>query len=173
MISKEQTTISKAAENLANFAFSREDVKQIINTIPDELPVNRVTIEYELQILKIISVGWGITFFLENFSYKTPMAELFWNFIKEFSKDLSVAASTTTGKDIDYFNIVKKRLDMYVTAMNKNSEAPEPAVVVGPEFAAICGHQDEVFTVMAGSKLFLLTIGNVKEYLESVTVDYN
>ena len=48
-----------------------------------------------------------------------------------------------------------------------------PAVVIGPEFAEICGHKDEVFTVMAGSKLFLLTIGNVRDYLESVTIEHN
>jgi hypothetical protein len=34
--------------------------------------------------------------------------------------------------DIDYFQILKDRLDMYVDAMAKKPDAAEPAAVIGP-----------------------------------------
>jgi hypothetical protein len=72
------------------------------------------------------------------------------------------------GQQIDYFQILKDRLDMYVAALAKNPEAAEPALVVGPEFARICGNVDDLFTFMAGSKMFISTINKVKAYLESI-----
>jgi hypothetical protein len=57
---------------------------------------------------------------------------------------------------------------MYVAALSKNSDAPEPALVIGPEFARICGNADDIFTFMAGSKMFISTINNVKAYLEMI-----
>jgi hypothetical protein len=74
------------------------------------------------------------------------------------------------GNDIDYFQILKERLDMYLAAMNQNPDAPEPAVVVGPEFARTCGNVDDAFTVMTGSRMFIATIGSVKEYLETINL---
>ncbi len=72
------------------------------------------------------------------------------------------------GHDIDYFQVLTKRLDTYVAAMAKKPDAPEPAVAIEPEFARTCGNVDDVFTVMIGSKMFIATIGSVKEYLEAV-----
>ncbi len=70
--------------------------------------------------------------------------------------------------DIDYFQILKDRLDMYVDAMAKKPDATEPAVVIGPEFARNCGDVDDTFTIMTGSKMFIATIGGVKVYLEAI-----
>ena len=72
------------------------------------------------------------------------------------------------GRDIDYFQILKERLDMYVTALAQKPDAPEPAVVIGPEFAVTCGNADDIFTVMTGSKMFIVTIDIVKEYLAAI-----
>jgi hypothetical protein len=71
------------------------------------------------------------------------------------------------GQDIDYFQILQERLDMYVDAMAQNPEAPEPSTVIGPEFARACGNSDDIFTFMTGSKMFLSTTCQVKEYLET------
>ncbi len=57
---------------------------------------------------------------------------------------------------------------MYVDAMNKNTKAKEPAVVIGPAFAGVCENRDDVFTVMTGSRLFIATAGSIKSYLEEV-----
>jgi hypothetical protein len=73
-----------------------------------------------------------------------------------------------TGHDIDYFQILKDRLDMYVAALTEKTDAAEPAAVIGPEFARACGSIDDIFTVMTGSRMFIATVDSVKEYLETI-----
>lgn len=166
--SKIKPVIEKAGEDLLSFAIGRQDVKWLINRLPEDTEINRGTVEYELQILKIISVGWGISYYLENNPHKDQLLELYWNSIFELSQSISSTAGFMIGNDIDYFQILKDRLDMYVGAMAKKPDATEPAVVIGPEFARNCGDVDDIFAIMTGSKMFIATIGGVKEYLETV-----
>jgi hypothetical protein len=72
------------------------------------------------------------------------------------------------GKEIDYFQELRDRLDLYINALADKPDAPEPAVVIGPQFARICGGSDDVHTVMAGAKLFIGVLAAVREYLESL-----
>ena len=158
--------IEKAGEDLLSFAIDREDVKWLMAQLPEEAEIKRGTVEYELQILKIISVGWSISYYLENSPHKNQLLELYWNAVYELSQSISSTTGLMIGNDIDYFQILKDRLDMYVNAMAKKPDATEPAAVIGPEFARNCGNVDDTFTIMTGSKMFIATIGGVKEYLE-------
>ncbi|OEU65731.1 MAG: hypothetical protein BBJ57_11775 [Desulfobacterales bacterium PC51MH44] len=160
--------IEKAGEDLLSFAIDREDVKWLMAHLPEEAEIKRGTVEYELQILKIISVGWSISYYLENSPQKNQLLELYWNAVYEFSQSISTTTGLMIGHDIDYFQILKGRLDMYVDAMAKKPDVPEPAVVIGPEFARTCGNVDDIFTFMTGSKMFIATIRRVKEYLEAI-----
>ena len=108
-----KSELEKAEADLLDFAVDREDVKWLMDRLPEQADIKRVTVEYELQILK-------------------------------------------------------ERLDMYVAALSKNPDAAEPALVIGPEFARICGNVDDIFTFMTGSKMFISTINKVKAYLESI-----
>lgn len=108
-----KSELEKAGEDLLDFAVDREDVKWLMDRLADKADIKRVTVEYELQILK-------------------------------------------------------DRLDMYVAALAKNPDAPEPALVIGPEFARVCGNVDDIFTFMIGSKMFISTINKVKAYLETI-----
>ena len=100
--------------------------------------------------------------------YKNELSEIFWNTIREFGQGLTETTKLMTGADVDYFQVVKDRLNMYVDAMNENPDAKEPAVIIGPEFARVCGNREDVFTIMTGSRLFIATAGSVKSYLEEV-----
>jgi len=164
---KQKTGIERAGGDLFEFAVDREDVKTLMASLPEEAEIKRVTVEYELQILKIISVGWAISYYLDDLPYKNSLLEFYWKEVNEFSQDLSTTTGLMTGQDIDYFSILKERLDMYLDAMHKKPDAPEPAVVLGPEFARTCGNVNDAFTVMTGSRMFISTIGSVKEYLET------
>jgi hypothetical protein len=164
----EKTGLEQAGENLFNFAVDREDVKTLVEHLPKEVKCKPAAIEYELQLLKIISTGWSISFFMDNSPYKNQLADIFWKLIHEFSASLSETTGLMTGQDIDYFQILKSRLDFYVAALAEKSEATEPAAVIGPAFAKFCGDQDDVFSVMTGSRMFILTIARVKEYLEPI-----
>lgn len=158
----------QAAEDLFNYALEREDIKLLIGQLASAAKVAPATFDYELQILKIISVGWSISYHLAGHpGRRNAIGELFWRAVNEFSRTLSETTGLMIGQDIDYFEILKKRLDQYVKAMEGNSQAPDPAVVIGPVFAGLCGHQDDIFAVMAGTKMFANAVIRVRQYLEA------
>ena len=147
---KKKSKIEKTGEDLFNFAIDREDVKWLMERLPPEADVKRTTVEYELQILKIIGVGWSISYYLTNSPQKNKLLELYWNSVNEFSRDLTTTMEYMIGQDIDYFQVLKDRLNMYVDAMAHNPDASEPAAVIGPEFSKACGNADDLFTFMTG-----------------------
>ena len=165
---EEKSGIEKAGEDLFKFAADRDDLKLIMSLLPEGADIKRETVEYELQILKFISTGWSITYFLDNSPHKDQLAELYWETVCQYSLSISEATDLMTGQKIDYFQIVKERLEMYIEAMKARPETPEPAIIMGPEFARTCGNVDDVFTVMAGSRMFKSTVGSVKEYFEKI-----
>ena len=57
---------------------------------------------------------------------------------------------------------------MYLKALTEKPETTEPAAVIGPEFAKYCGNADDIFAVMTGSRMFIITVASVKEYIESI-----
>ena len=160
--------VEKAGEDLFNFAINREDIKTLMTHLSEEADIKRGKVEYELQILKIISIGWSISYYLENGAQKNQLLESYWQAVHEFSQSISTTTGLMIGNDIDYFQILKERLDIYVAAITQKPKAPEPAVIIGPEFARTCGNMDDVFTVMTGSRMFIATIGGVKEYLDTI-----
>jgi hypothetical protein len=168
--SNQSTTVTaQAGEDLFNYAIEREDVKLLMGQLSQSAQVKPASMEYELQILKIISVGWSISYFLAGVPRrKTALGDLFWCAINNFSKELSQTTGLMTGADIDYFEILKKRLDQYIRAMEDNPQAPDPAVVIGPVFAGFCGNGDDLFAAMAGTKIFANTTARVRQYLEAV-----
>ena len=168
-----KSVVEIAGEDLFNFAVDREDIKALITHLPKETECKPEAVEYELQLLKIISTGWSISFFLEETNHRDELAESFWKSIHDFSETLSETTQLMTGQDINYFNILKERLDMYVEALTEKPEATEPAAVVGPEFAKVCGNADDIFAIMTGSRMFIITVASVKEYLEKIMLPYN
>lgn len=163
-----KTGLEQVGENLFNFAVDREDVKALVQHLPKETKCTPAAIEYELQLLKIISTGWSISFFMENSPHKDQLEDNFWKLIHEFSASLSETTGLMTGQDIDYFQIVKSRLDLYVAALTEKPGITEPAAVIGPAFAKFCGDPDDVFSVITGSRMFIITVARVKDYLESI-----
>jgi hypothetical protein len=161
-------TIEDVPMDLFNYAVDREDLKTLLASFPDGAAVNRSKVEYELQILKFIGVGWSISYFLQASPYKDPITEDYWRAVHELSRSISSSAALMAGKEIDYFQELRDRLDLYINALADKPDAPEPAVVIGPEFARICGGSDDVHTVMAGAKMFIVLLGSVREYLETM-----
>jgi DNA repair exonuclease SbcCD ATPase subunit len=170
---KDTITIEKLAQNLASFAIDRADLKELMSAIPKENNLNLTTIEYELSILKILSVGWGISFFMAvTDKNKATLTQLFWEMIKEISKKISELTQTTTGTQMDYFSILKQRLAVYVEQMQDNPEqANNPALIMGPVFADLSGSPGDAIATLTGTKMFALTLGAVKEYINILSVD--
>ncbi|MGD9098642.1 MAG: hypothetical protein PVF97_11180 [Desulfobacterales bacterium] len=151
---------------LFDYAVDRQDVKWLMNQLHAEADVNRHTVEYELQILKIISVGWSIAYHLENAPARQPLLEAFWNAVRAYAQSLSQTTELMIGQDIDYFQTLRDRLDTYLATMSASSEKNDPATVIGPAFAANCGNADDLFTRMAGAKMFVSVVSRVKTYLD-------
>ncbi len=166
---KNVTDIQKASENLATFSVDRDDIKRALMMIPESEEINVVTVEYELQLLKILTAGWSISYHMNEASRKMELAELFWHLIRDFSKNLSDVTATTTGSPVDYFETLKERLDLYVKTMEEG-KGDDPASVIGPRFAETCNEKENVFVIMAGSRIFNNTVAAVKEYLDSVEI---
>jgi hypothetical protein len=165
---KNKSEIEKVRQDLLDYAVDREDVNWLMARLPQEADIKRVTVEYELQILKIIGVGWSLSYYLENSPQKTELLESYWNSINEIARGISTTTEYMIGQNIDYFQILKERLEMYVAALERHPDAAEPALVIGPEFARICGNVDDIFTFMTGSKMFISTLNRVKQYLEAI-----
>jgi len=169
--SLEIVSIEKASEDLFDFAIERSDIKLILQNLPGDIKINRVSIEYEIQLLKILAVGWSISFFLDESSIKKELSESFWNAVQSFSKNISILSSSSSGKEIDYFNTLKKRLDTYLNALNLIPDGPDPLISIGPTFARICGNEDNAHIILSGTKVFNLSVGGVKNYFESVQIE--
>jgi len=165
---KPKSNMEQVAEDLFNYAIDREEVKWLMANLAEEADIKPTTVEYELPILKIISVGWSLSYYLTSSPQKDQLMDFYWTAINEFSKDLSTTTEMMTGQKIDYFDIIKERLDMYVAALEQHPEIKDPATIIGPEFARTCGNADDIFTFMTGSKMFMAVIARVKEYLQNI-----
>nr|WP_319394555.1 hypothetical protein [uncultured Desulfobacter sp.] len=165
-------SVDQVAENLSAFAIDRADIKSLLGAVPEEHPIDMNRLEYELAILKILSVGWALAFFMPTTDKnKAPLTQSFWEQIREISNNVSTLTETTTGTKVDYFNILKERLDTFVAQMQENqTEDADPTGVMGPVFAEACGAPDDPVVILVGTKMFALTLGAVKEYLAAVKI---
>ena len=159
------TGLEKVSESLVNFSVDRDDLNRIMTMLPEDEAINRVTVEYEIPLLKIVSVGWAIAYLMEERPEKKTLLESFWKAIDEFSQSLSDVTNLTTGAEINYFHMIKERVDTYVQALNMQPDAKEPAAVIGPTFAGICNATGNIHVIMTGNRVFNAAIIGVKEYL--------
>jgi hypothetical protein len=163
----EKSAIEMAGQDLFNYAIERDDVNYLLALLPQETTINPSKAEYELQLLKIITVGWSVSYHLQDNPLKDVLSELFWQAVNQFSHGLSETTGMLIGQDIDYFEILKQRLDMYLAAMHAMPDAPEPAHIIGTAFAGTCGNAEDIFAVMTGTKMFSSVTTRVRQYLET------
>ncbi len=161
-------SIQEIGESLATFSLDRESVNYALSRLPDAPFINKVTIEYEIQLLKILSVGWAIAYFMEDHPEKSQLIKNFWDVLFDFSKNLSSVTSLTIGKEVDYFKALKDRVDIYLKALAAVPHVKDPAAVIGPAFAGLCENTDNIHVIMAGNRIFHLALEGVKRFLESV-----
>ncbi|MCK5097116.1 MAG: hypothetical protein KAR45_03395 [Desulfobacteraceae bacterium] len=172
---KQELSIEKFGENLSTFAINRDDLTELINAIPKESKLNLSIVEYELQILKIISIGWALAFYMPQSDInKKPLTEIYWTYIREISKNISNLTGVTTGQQIDYFDILKKRLDKYVGVLQGSPEKTTgTSTIIGSMFSELCNFKDNAAAILTGTKMFTYTVGAVKEYLDAVEIKDN
>lgn len=159
-------------ERLCAYALEREDIKWLVQGLPRGGELDPSKAEYELQLLKIVSIGWGISYFLREDPLKEAILEPYWQAVRDFSENISQTTSLLIGKDIAYFEAIRERLDTYVLAMSGLDGDADPVQAIGPAFAACCGNRDNPFAALAGAKLFARTLANTRACLvEAVSED--
>ncbi|MBI9084957.1 MAG: hypothetical protein JEZ11_15295 [Desulfobacterales bacterium] len=168
---QEPVHIDTAADHLATYAFDKGGLTEILSRIPASEGTDRVGLEYEAQLLKIITVGWGISYFMEGRGEKQALVKASWSGIQAFSQNLDSVTSMMTGTQIDYFQTIRQRLDTYLTALRQQPEATDPVAVFGPTYAECCGHADNVHVIMAGNRVFSGTLQAVREYLVHIAFE--
>ena len=164
---KEKTTLDTICKNLAEYAVDRDEIKHLVETLPKNQNINTVTVEYELQLLKIITIGWSIAIYMQAFEKKQLFEQKFWEMIREFSKDISNVTSLMIGHDINYFDLIKERFDTYIKSLETAQNEEDPASAIGPAFAKVCNDSENAFVVISGSRLFNYSVRATKEYLEA------
>ena len=160
--------IDKLTEVLSDYAIDRSEMHALISYIPKDANINRTAIEYEIQLLRILAVGWGINYYIKQDSFKQTLSESYWNSIREFSNNISsISALSSSALDsgFDYFEIIKQRLEIYLDEMRKHADSNEPTASIGPKFAQLCGHQNNAIIVWMGSKMFQSVLNQIKTYL--------
>lgn len=161
-------TIDEITETLINFSIDRSDMQNFLCRFPTETTLNRTTIEYEIQILRILGTGWSINYFVHDKLLKKTLSESYWNSIKDFSHNLSTISSATMSKNFNYFDVIKQRLDEYLAELNIRKNMNEPTEVIGPKFAELCGHPENAVVVWLGSKMFQSVLYQIQTYLSGI-----
>jgi hypothetical protein len=106
---KKKTIIEQAGKDLFDFATDRDDVKWLLAQLSDQTRTKPSTVDYELQILKIVCVGWSISYFMSGTpKKKADLLELYWQAVNAFACDLSQTTDLMIGQDIDYLVSIQK-----------------------------------------------------------------
>lgn len=165
------TDAEQRTQELFDYALDREDIKWLLSSLPQDAGIDPNTVEFELHLLKIVSVGWAISYYLPGEKKRNPVLEPFWRAVHEFAQDLSRTTQLLIGKDVNYFDALRSRMDIYVRSMAGLEADAAPVRAIGPEFARCCGDADNPFAVLLGSKMFASSLNNVRTYLERCASD--
>lgn len=169
---KTDHTVNRAVDVLTGIATNREIIKRELAKLPvDDPGFSKTTVEYELQLLRIVFTGWALSYFIGDHPLKNELAEAFWFSVHAFAKQVSTMASVSTpDKTIDYFEAIRERAQCYTEAMNTGISEADPAIVVGAVFLKLCGDVDAQAIADAGKQVFVNTLNTVKLYLDTVTI---
>lgn len=162
--------LAQAVDDLFRFAIDREDVKWSLARLPESCPANPTTVEYELQALKIVTVGWSLTFCLAGRPHKQALQNAYWQEVQTFAQGLSKTTGLLIGQDIDYFQTLRQCLDHYLEAMTRLPDGSEPAQAIGPAFARRCQQPGDLFTEATGARMFQSAVHHVRAYLQAVNL---
>jgi hypothetical protein len=172
--------LNRAGAALFDFAIEREELAWLLDRWPAEAQADRSRVEYELQLLKAIAVGWSLAYHLEGKACREPLAATYWQAVNAFAARLSTtagmllgplgggdAASPEAGRPFDYFQVLKDRLAHYLAAAKGAAAGSSPEALIGPAFARVCLRPQDPFAILAGSKMFAMVSARVGGILKA------
>ena len=100
-------TIKRDVENISqdlfNYAIDREDVSWLAKNHFALSKADPSTVDYELQILKIVGTGWCALYAMEHSPYKEAVSGLYWSAVQKFSANISEEAGNLAEKKSTIF----------------------------------------------------------------------
>jgi hypothetical protein len=163
--SGKRTETRQAAHRLLNIAVNQRETKADISGVQSEEAVNWVAVEYEMQLMRIVAVGWAISYFSSETAAPESLAETFWEGVRAYCSAVSSMTEPVLGSGADYFGTVRQRLDHYVQVMSHFPDAADPARVIGPTFAKLCGCGENAEVIALGRRVFNRCLARVQEQL--------
>lgn len=165
--SPDTSNIEKLTETLVSYSIDRSEMNALLNCVSLDTKLNRTAIEYEIQIVRIIGVGWSINYYVQDNLLKHALSESYWNSIQELSNNISAISSVSINQEFNYFQIIKQRLDTYLKEFNLNTNADQPTAVIGPKFAMLCGHPKDPVAEWLGNKMFQSVLNTINTCLSN------
>ncbi|MCW7755125.1 hypothetical protein OOT00_14145 [Desulfobotulus sp. H1] len=162
---EEKETMQELSESLVAYATHSKDILPFVEALPEESRIARPTMEYEMRMLKILSVGWGLAFILSDHPARIELSEAFWHRISSLSKEIDEICKAS-GTEIDYFAALRKRLDIYVSALSGAKDPGDPGIEVGSCYAELCGDAEDTYALVAGRRVFTGVLSSLHEYLK-------
>ncbi len=157
----------EAAHRLLNIAVNQRETKADIAGLAAEEAINWIAVEYEMQLLRIVSVGWALAYFSGGRSDSERLSEAYWEGVQVYCSAVSSMTEPVLGSGADYFGTVRQRFDHYLQVMTHFADAADPARVIGPTFAKLCGCQDSGELISLGRRVFARCLARVQERLLS------
>ncbi|MCF8051646.1 MAG: hypothetical protein K9L59_10450 [Desulfobacterales bacterium] len=169
--SESRINVAEAANRLLNISVNQNETRADIAALPPEEACSLIAVEYELQLLRIVATGWTISYTVEEERLRKTLSEAFWEGIRIYCSAVSAMTGPVLGKDCDYFSMIRQRVDQYVQAMSHFADAGDPARVIGPTFAALCGCGQSAAVISLGRRVFTRCLARAQRFLHEVDID--
>jgi hypothetical protein len=153
------------SHHLLNIAVNQRETKADISGVRSEEAVNWVAVEYEMQMMRIVAVGWAISYYSSEAPAPENLAETFWEGVRAYCAAVSSMTEPVLGSGADYFGTVRQRLDHYVQVMAHFPDIADPAQVIGPTFAKLCGCGEDAAVIGLGRRVFSRCLARVQRCL--------
>lgn len=168
---KQRISMEEAVQYLVNYSTDRSDLMACMEYLSEDVKIDRADIETEMQLLKIVSVGWSISYLSGESPIQKALNACFWNFVRDLSGSISTMIKESMDKDVDYFTTLKERFETYVNGLNQFPDIKDPGPIVGQVFAGLCGDVSDAYLLIAGKRMFHDCLAEVKDYLVSVEIE--
>lgn len=161
-----QEKTSGLIEKLLHYALGSDELFPLIEALPETSSITQNKLEYELRLLKILSVGWGLSYYLDEGENKEATITTFWQEIYLFSKEID-QTSRTAGIEIVYFSILEERFNAY-RARLETGPAKDVIRLMGLACASFCGDENDSYVYVVGKKVFRDALSNLQEFLSEL-----
>lgn len=148
---------------LVRHSLTADELFPLIQGLPETSAIPQSRLEYELRILKILSMGWGLSYYLDEGEVKEKIVTGFWKEIFLFSGELDQVAGAT-GLNLSYFSLLQERFTAYLARVEA-LPLKDIIKIMGLACADFCGDENDSYIFVVAKKVFADTLTTLQTYL--------